>query len=414
MGEVSPKSADVEQKRGRLGRFVIKAIIVLGAIGLLAGVVMMPPDDGETAATEVPPVNVTVMTVTAEPELPDTFDLPAVVEPNRVVTVSAEVAGRIERILSREGSKVVAGALLIELNADLIRPQVEMAQAQHERSQIEYKRMAELVDMEATSRSDLDNATVSLAASKAQLAEVQARLERARIFAPIAGVLNDLPVEQGEYVQPGTPVAELVETNPVKVVVDVPERDVAFFEVGRPAEVFAEVRGEEISRTGTITFIDELADLQTRSTRMEVTVANDEGLLRSGQIVRVRLTRQILENAVLIPLLAVIPMEQGQAVSGDGGPGAGREAHRFRPSLRRTGPERHCRVGEEVASCFSPMLPSEIERRSPSWDFSLSCWGATATFRCPGRRLRIFPFRIFWLARRMRGSLPRTSRPPSR
>lgn len=314
MGEVSPKSADVEQKRGRLARFAIKAVIVLGAIGLLAGVVMMPPDDGETAATEVPPVNVTVMTVTADPELPDTFDLPAVVEPNRVVTVSAEVAGRVERILSREGSKVVAGALLIELNADLIRPQVEMAQAQHERSQIEYKRMAELVDMEATSRSDLDNATVSLAASKAQLAEVQARLERARIFAPIAGVLNDLPVEQGEYVQPGTPVAELVETNPVKVVVDVPERDVAFFEVGRPAEVFAEVRGEEISRTGTITFIDELADLQTRSTRMEVTVANDEGLLRSGQIVRVRLTRQILENAVLIPLLAVIPMEQGQAV----------------------------------------------------------------------------------------------------
>jgi len=314
MGEVSPTSERAEKKRSRLSRFAIKAVIVLGAIGLLAGVIMMPADNGETAATEVPPVNVTVMTVTVEPQLPDTFDLPAVVEPNRVVTVSAEVAGRIERILSAEGRQVAAGSLLIELNSDLIRPQVERAQAQHERDQIEYQRMAELVDMDATSRSDLDNATANLAASKAQLAEVQARLERTRIFAPMAGVLNDLPVEEGEYVQPGMPVAELVETNPVKVVVDVPERDVAFFEVGRPAEVFAEVRGDEISRTGTITFIDELADLQTRSTRMEITVANDEGLLRSGQIVRLRLTRQILENAVLIPLLAVIPMERGQAV----------------------------------------------------------------------------------------------------
>jgi membrane fusion protein (multidrug efflux system) len=297
-----------------LFRFAVKAVIVLIAIGLLAGVIMMPADKEEPAATEAPPVNVTVETVAAEAQLVDAFDLPAVVEPNRVVTISAEVAGRIERILSTEGRPVAAGSLLIELNADLIRPQVERAKAQYDRDEIEYKRMAELVDMDATSRSDLDNATVSLAASKAQLAEVQARLERTRILAPMAGVLNDLPVEEGEYVQPGMPAAELVETDPVKVVVDVPERDVAFFEVGRPAEVFADVRGDEISRTGTITFINELADPQTRSTKMEVSVANEEGLLRSGQIVRVRLTRRILDNAVLIPLLAVIPMEQGHAV----------------------------------------------------------------------------------------------------
>jgi len=314
MGEVSPKSEEIERKSGRLFRFAVKAVIVLIAVGLLAGLIMMPADKDEPAPTEAPPVNVTVETVVAEPELADAFDLPAVVEPNRVVTISAEVAGRIERILSAEGRQVAAGSLLIELNADLIRPQVERAQAQYDRDEIEYKRMAELVDMEATSRSDLDDATASLAASKAQLAEVRARLERTRILAPISGVLNDLPVEEGEYVQPGMPVAELVETNPVKVVVDVPERDVAFFEVGRPAEVFANVRGKEISRTGTITFINELADPQTRSTKMEVSVANDEGLLRSGQIVRVRLTRRILHNAILIPLLAVIPMEQGHAV----------------------------------------------------------------------------------------------------
>ena len=314
MGEVSPKSEEIERKSGRLFRFAVKAVIVLIAVGLLAGLIMMPADKDEPAPTEAPPVNVTVETVVAEPELADAFDLPAVVEPNRVVTISAEVAGRIERILSAEGRQVAAGSLLIELNADLIRPQVERAQAQYDRDEIEYKRMAELVDMEATSRSDLDDATASLAASKAQLAEVRARLERTRILAPISGVLKDLPVEEGEYVQPGMPVAELVETNPVKVVVDVPERDVAFFEVGRPAEVVANVRGKEISRTGTITFINELADPQTRSTKMEVSVANDEGLLRSGQIVRVRLTRRILHNAILIPLLAVIPMEQGHAV----------------------------------------------------------------------------------------------------
>jgi membrane fusion protein (multidrug efflux system) len=47
---------------------------------------------------------------------------------------------------------------------------------------------------------------------------------------------------------------------------------------------------------------------------MEITLKNEERLLRSGQIVRVRLTRQILKDAILIPLLAVIPMEDGMAV----------------------------------------------------------------------------------------------------
>jgi len=262
---------------------------------------------------EPPPVNVSVIPVTAEAMLPDTFDLPAVVEPNRIITVAAEVAGGIERIPPKEGCTVQAGDLLVQLNTDLIEPQVEIAKAQFNRDRIQYERMSALVKTDATSRSDLDDATTRLATSEAQLKEVQARLDRTRIVAPITGVLNDLPVEEGEYVQVGTPVAEVVETDPVKVVVQVPERDIPFFSVGQKTEVLADIKGPNESAAGTITFISELSDPQTRSTRLEITVPNKSGLLRSGQIVRARLTRRILENVIMIPLRAVIPMEDGKA-----------------------------------------------------------------------------------------------------
>jgi len=68
------------------------------------------------------------------------------------------------------------------------------------------------------------------------------------------------------------------------------------------------------SLAGTITFISELADPRTRTTRMEITLDNKQRLLRSGQIVRASLTRRILKDAILIPLLAVIPMEDSKAV----------------------------------------------------------------------------------------------------
>ncbi|HCO92579.1 MAG TPA: hypothetical protein DIU00_01285 [Phycisphaerales bacterium] len=100
----------------------------------------------------------------------------------------------------------------------------------------------------------------------------------------------------------------------MKVVVEIPERDIAFFAIGEKADIFVEKKDRGGSLAGTITFISELADPRTRTTRMEITLDNKQRLLRSGQIVRASLTRRILKDAILIPLLAVIPMEDSKAV----------------------------------------------------------------------------------------------------
>jgi membrane fusion protein (multidrug efflux system) len=297
-----------------LRRTAVKAVIILAAVAVLTGIAKMETPDRTVEPSETPAVNVKVMEVVSERDFTDSFVLPAVIEPNRVVTISAEVAARVERIGPQEGDPVKAGDLLIRLNDELIRPQFDSAQAQVKRDEIEFERMEALVKENATSRQDLDNATTDLAAGKAQLAEVRARLERTHIYTPLTGVLNDLPIEEGEYVGAGTPVAEVVDMAVVKVVVAVPERDIAFFTVGQEAEVLLQSKGRQRCAQGIITYINELANPQTRSTAMEITLDNRERTLRSGQIVRVRLTRRVLNGAVLIPLLAVIPQEAGYAV----------------------------------------------------------------------------------------------------
>jgi RND family efflux transporter MFP subunit len=314
MSKQSPTTKLPKTGPGWLRRNTVKTVIIIASLAILAVIVIIPKRKRDAPPAEAPPVNVTVMTVTAESELVDTFDLPAVIEPNRIVRVSAEVAGRIERIPLKKGNLVHAGNLLIRLNEDLLLPEYEGAEAQFKRDQIEYERVANLVKEKVSTPRDFDNATSQLAISKARLAEVRARLERTRILAPSAGMLNNLLVEEGEYVQAGTLLAELVDTDTVKVVVEVPERDLSHFAVGQNAQVFVNAKDQEKSLTGTITFISKLADQRTRSTRMEITLDNKDGLLLSGQIVRVRLTRRILRDAIFIPLLAVIPMEEGKAV----------------------------------------------------------------------------------------------------
>jgi len=309
-----PETVKNKMSQGWLRRNIPKAVIILVAIAVLTVISKLPQRERGAPPTEVPPVNVTVMPVISQPQFADTFNLPAVIEPNRIVMVSAEVEGRIERIPLKEGDSVKSGDLLIQINADLIRPLFEIAQEQVKRDQIEFERMDNLVKDNATPQRDLDDASTKLAISKANFNEVSARLERTSIYSPTAGQLNDIIVEEGEYVQVGAPVAEVVDNDTVKVVVDMPERDISFFSVGQMVEVFVNVKGRDASMTGEISFISELADLQTRSTRVEISLDNEKRLLRSGQIVLVRLTRQIIKDAIMIPLLAVIPMEDSKTV----------------------------------------------------------------------------------------------------
>jgi membrane fusion protein (multidrug efflux system) len=299
--------------RRQAGHIWVKLAIVVVAIAALFVLAYIPSPKQEVAATEAPPVNVTVLPVVPEPKLPDTFDLPAVIEPNQVVTVAAEVAGRVEGIGPQEGASVRAGDLLMRINTDLLQAEFERAQAQAKDAQTEFERQQGLVKGGAAPSRELDQAATALAVSQATLQEVRARLERAEIYAPAGGVLNDLPVEQGEYVQAGTPVAEIVQTDIVKVAVSIPEQDVAYFAPGQPVEIIADIKGQPRPFEGTVTFISSVADPRTRSTRMEITLANPNGILHSGQIVRARLTRRILDDVIMIPLQAVIPMEDGYA-----------------------------------------------------------------------------------------------------
>jgi HlyD family secretion protein len=177
-------------------------------------------------------------------------------------------------------------------------------------------RAAELALQSAEIRrsEELENAAAVRDAARAALDAAAARLDRAHIVAPVNGILDGLPVEKGEYVSTGKAVARIVDSSRVKAAAMVPERDVQFLKVGQPATVLADVRGEAQTLPGKITYISEMADDATRATRAEVTVENPEGLLRAGRIVNVKLTRRVLDEAIFVPLSAVVPLEHAKAV----------------------------------------------------------------------------------------------------
>jgi len=313
MNAETPKSSSPGPLRSRIPRRVFPLLIALTGV-LMVGVLLLIPSGKEpppSAATL--PVNVEVELVEVIPSLADTFELHGIVEPNRVVSIAAEVAGRVEHIDCIEGQSCRKGDRLIRLNAELLQAEFDRTKAQAEFERREYERMVEAGSRGVATPNELDQARMRAETSRAAFNAAKINLDRASIVLPISGTVNSLPVELGEYVQPGDVVAEIVDNKTVKVVFDVPERDISYLNVGEEQEIFSRL-SETVDLTGRISYISELADPLSHTTKVEISVPNEDRRLRSGQIVTVRLKRREMKELIMIPLDAVIPLESGYMV----------------------------------------------------------------------------------------------------
>ena len=136
------------------------------------------------------------------------------------------------------------------------------------------------------------------------------------VKAPVAGVLDDRMVERGEYVKVGDPVALVVQVDRLKVLIDVPEKDVRYFHVGEEVSVVQSQidTGEEVHRQGKLVHLAYKADPLTRTYLAKVEVDNQDRQLRPGMIVRIEALRRELKGAIAIPLYAVVDLDGRKVV----------------------------------------------------------------------------------------------------
>ncbi|MBT3200860.1 MAG: efflux RND transporter periplasmic adaptor subunit [Phycisphaerales bacterium] len=268
--------------------------------------------------TKAAPVEVSVMTIEPAASKSDTFDLHAKVEPNRIGRISAEVAGRIEDICCQEGDRVTArpnSKPIIKLNTDLLTARLKQAKAQCDIDAADYARMQKFRASQTATESEFEHSREKANTSKAILEEAQAMLDRTQIFPQFDGVLNNRPVEKGDYVQPGTIVAEIVDTETVKIVAHVPERNIHFLNFDDKTTIIYTYQNQPRTLDAKITFISKLAHAQSLTTKIEVKVDNSAGEFFSGQIVSLRLKRRDLKNVIMIPMDSVIPLPQSSGQS---------------------------------------------------------------------------------------------------
>ncbi len=221
----------------------------------------------------------------------------------------------------------------------------------------------------------------TVAQRRAELELARKRLADASVRAPFDGTVQARPASVGEYVAAGTPIVQLVKTDPLRLRLEVPERECILVRTGQV--VLLLVEGDTNTYRGELARLSPALDDQTRMLRVEADVPR-EGSLRPGLFARARIIVTEREQALTVPLEAlttfaglekVVGVREGKAVeqviaTGRRGPDwvevlSGLEAGEavvLSPGSLRTGQ----RVRASHGPDRSPSVPEANREKQPS------------------------------------------------
>ncbi len=314
-------ASDHEAIEGRppAAGLALAAGLVLAAGLALGGCGAQEASESETAAAEEAAggpgspgrtVNVEVEEVSTS-SFTRTVRITGTAEANRDVRVSAEESGVIRELPVDQGARVREGQMVARIDDRVLRAQVEQARAQAELARENWERRKRLYEQDqAISELDYLRARYEAEEASARLRSLEERLARTRIEAPLGGILEERYVEVGTLVSSGTPVARIIDVDPVEIAGGVPERYAPEIETGAPATVRFDVL-PDTSFDARLSFVGSSVDPENRTFRVELSLPNPGGVIKPEMVANVEVVRGTLPEAVVVPQGALVRREEG-------------------------------------------------------------------------------------------------------
>lgn len=341
-----------------MGRPVTRhTLVVLVLLQVLASIACRGGSNARAeAARASDPLDVEVSTV-RQVRLDRTITVSGALAAEDQAVLSMKVPGRLARLYVDLGSAVSAGqplaqveptdfelrvaqadAALRQARARLGLPgdgdddridvektgSVRRTKAVLDEAQLTLTRVRTFVERGLSSRADLDSAEAAfkvadgqyqdaieevrnrqaiLAQRRSELLLAREQLSATTLKAPFAGRILDRTAALGQYVGVGTPVVSLVRVHPLRLRVEVPEREASSIRLEQPLRVTLE--GESATHTGHVARLSPAISTDNRTLLVEAEIQNDPPRLRPGSFVRADIVVESGREALLVPASAI-------------------------------------------------------------------------------------------------------------
>ncbi|MGK2906680.1 MAG: efflux RND transporter periplasmic adaptor subunit [Desulfuromonadales bacterium] len=306
----------------------------------LAALTLTACNKEEVKATPRP---VEVPAVKVEPQtVPVTASFVAQVESSHQVEIMARVSGFLEKILYKEGEMVNAGQVMFQIDTKPFQAQVAAAKGEVENRQAQLwtaranlNRVQPLADLDAASKSDLDNAIGAVQSAEAALYSAKANLDKAEldlgyttIHAPVSGVSGEALLREGAFLSAGpeSRLSYVAKLDPIWVTFSVSQnqmaqrsQEIASGLLIPPADQNYDIEielsdGSRYPYTGKVNFVSSLFSQQTGTFLIRAELVNPDKVLRPGMFVKAAIKGATRPNALVVPQKAVQQTANGHVV----------------------------------------------------------------------------------------------------
>lgn len=295
-----------------IGIAVLILMVILAMLAAIKGEQIYRLATGAEEFFAVPPESVSSYRVALQ-AWPNEFTAVGTVEAHEGITINAEVAGKVQRILFQSGEFVEAGTLLVEQESGNEKAQLDAAEARSKLADANFQRLKALRASNTISQSELDAASQQLQSSRADTEDLKTTLKKKQIRAPFSGRLGIRQVDLGKDLQVGSPIVSLQATDRIRVNFPVPQQWLVRMTNGQPVSVRAG-DGSEKTFDGVITAIGAEINSATRNATVQSSLENPENRLIPGMAVETIVTISDPIESLVVPLTAVIHAPYGDTV----------------------------------------------------------------------------------------------------
>ena len=203
----------------------------------------------------------------------------AEVGPNRTAILRAETSGQVVALPQNRGAHLAAGDLVVQLDLGDRLARLAQAEAVLVQRQRDYSAARKLMKNNNVTEARLAENFAQVQAAEAAVQQIREEIADTKIVAPFEGALNQLSVELGEAVAIGGELARVVDNDPLKVRVQIPQQKISDIRLGQQATIRF-ISGA--NRSGIVSFVSTIADRETRTFPVEIEVPNSDHSLPSA------------------------------------------------------------------------------------------------------------------------------------
>jgi membrane fusion protein (multidrug efflux system) len=243
----------------------------------------------------------------------DRINLPGLVRPWLALNVVAEVRGKIVAKEVAEGQVVSNEQILARIDDRDYQNAHFSARAAYRAAKAALDRITALYRDKLATQSQLDDAVALVETTQAAMDTAALNLERCTIRSPLAGVVDSLPIEVGQFMNSGDPVADLLQVDRLKVEVGIPESDVAAVRSVQDFRITIDALDGAVFE-GRYHFLSKSTDSKAMLYKLEIALENATGAILPDMFARVEIVKRRVADGLAVPLYSLVTHNDQQAV----------------------------------------------------------------------------------------------------